>query len=193
VGGGVVLDITVHDADTLRYLLDDDVVEVTALTTNQGMATAGIEDAVMGVMRFAGGPIASFHDAFTVPHAGTGLELHGTEGSLIGREVMTQEPRGEVHLRRGGAAEIVDLGPRDSLYRRAVAVFNDAVLTGTEPAASAQDGIASLAVGLATLESAASGRSVHIAPAPDALAQGPNAGPPANGSRSAAHAQDTSV
>ena len=30
-GGGVVMDITVHDADTLRFVLDDDPVEVTAL------------------------------------------------------------------------------------------------------------------------------------------------------------------
>ena len=30
-GGGVVLDITVHDADTLRFVLDDEPVEVTAL------------------------------------------------------------------------------------------------------------------------------------------------------------------
>ena len=37
-----------------------------------------------------GGQLASFHDAFTVPHAETGVELHGTEGSLIGLEVMTR-------------------------------------------------------------------------------------------------------
>jgi len=36
-GGGVPLDITVHDADALRFLLDDEVVEVGALTASQGL------------------------------------------------------------------------------------------------------------------------------------------------------------
>ena len=47
-GGGVILDITVHDADTLRFVLDDEAEEVTALTASQGMGKQGLEDAVMG-------------------------------------------------------------------------------------------------------------------------------------------------
>ena len=95
-GGGVILDITVHDVDTLRFALGDEVAEVTAMTANQGMGRAGLEDAVMGVMRFRNGVIAQFHDAFTAPHASTGVEVHGTEGSLYGRDVMTQRPVGTV-------------------------------------------------------------------------------------------------
>ena len=66
-GGGVILDITVHDVDTLRFALDDEVAEVAAMTANQGMGRAGLEDAVMGVMRFRNGVTAQFHDAFTAP------------------------------------------------------------------------------------------------------------------------------
>src|SRR5229473_2084256 len=43
-GGGVILDITVHDADTLRFVLDDEPVEVVALAQSSGMAKAGLED-----------------------------------------------------------------------------------------------------------------------------------------------------
>ena len=71
-GGGVILDITVHDVDTLRFALGEEVAEVTAMTANQGMGRAGVEDAAMGVMRFRNGVIAQFHDAFTAPHASTG-------------------------------------------------------------------------------------------------------------------------
>src|SRR5690242_3556962 len=56
-GGGVILDITVHDADTLRFVLQDEAVEVTALAAQQGLAAGMLEDAVMGVMRFGRGTL----------------------------------------------------------------------------------------------------------------------------------------
>ena len=34
-GGGVVLDITVHDADTLRFVLDDEPIAVSAMTSQR--------------------------------------------------------------------------------------------------------------------------------------------------------------
>jgi 1,5-anhydro-D-fructose reductase (1,5-anhydro-D-mannitol-forming) len=81
-GGGVILDITVHDADTLRFVLDSEVEDVIARSATQGLASSGMDDAVMGVMYFRNGVLAQFHDAFTVKHAPTGIEVHGTEGSL---------------------------------------------------------------------------------------------------------------
>lgn len=162
-GGGVILDITVHDADTLRFLLDDEPIEVTALTASQGMGKAGIADSVMGVMRFANGTLAQFHDAFTIAHTSTGIEIHGTDGSLIGRNVMTQAPIGEVVLRRGQTEETVDLGEHNNLYVRSVRNFTDAVLGKGSPSASGHDGVRSLAIALAVAESAATGSRVNVA------------------------------
>jgi 1,5-anhydro-D-fructose reductase (1,5-anhydro-D-mannitol-forming) len=161
-GGGVILDVTVHDADTLRFLLDDEVEEVTAMSTQQGLASARIEDSVMGVMRFSSGLLASHHDAFTVRHAGTGLEIHGTEGSLVARDVMTQLPMGEVVLRHDDRLEAVEVGEREDLYVRSVRLFNSAVHGEGEPAASGEDGLRSLAIALAVKESTNSGRHVVV-------------------------------
>jgi 1,5-anhydro-D-fructose reductase (1,5-anhydro-D-mannitol-forming) len=161
-GGGVILDITVHDADTLRFTLGDEVAEVTAMTASQGMGRAGLEDAVMGVMRFRDGVIAQFHDAFTAPHASTGFEVHGTEGSLYGRDVMTQRPIGTVTIRREGGEELIPL-EHENLYERSVRCFNAAIRGEGEPAASGEDGIRSLAVALAVRESALTGRAVQVA------------------------------
>ena len=161
-GGGVILDITVHDADTLRFALSDEVVEVTAMTASQGMGRAGLEDAVMGVMRFEKGTIAQFHDAFTAPHAYTGFEVHGTEGSLYGRDVMTQRPTGTVTLRRGDSEEEIAI-EHENLYERSVRCFNEAICDKGEPAASGEDGVRSLAVALAVRESARTGRTVQVA------------------------------
>jgi 1,5-anhydro-D-fructose reductase (1,5-anhydro-D-mannitol-forming) len=162
-GAGVILDITVHDADTLRFVLEDEVVEVTALAAQQGLAAGTLEDAVMGVMRFRKGVLAQFHDAFTIRHALTGLEVHGTEGSLIGEHVMTQEPEnGRVFLRRNGTVEEIDVGERENLYVHAVRLFNRAVRGEGQPSATDEDGVRSLAIGLAVQESARSGRRVYV-------------------------------
>ncbi|MBS1887308.1 MAG: Gfo/Idh/MocA family oxidoreductase [Actinobacteria bacterium] len=161
-GGGVVLDITVHDADAVRFLFDDEVAEVTAMSANQGLAGAGIEDSVMGVMRLRGGQLVSFHDAFTVPHAGTGVEVHGSEGSLIGRDLLMPDPVGEVLLRRGDELEEVAIADRRPIYEEVVRRFDAAVRGAGEPLASGADGIASLAVAIAALESSRTGRAVKI-------------------------------
>lgn len=161
-GAGVILDVTVHDTDTLRFVLGDEVEEVSAISASQGLASKGVEDAVMGVMRFSSGTLAQFHDAFTVAHAGTGMEIHGTEGSLVAEEVMTQRAAGRVFVRRGDARTEIDLGEHEDLYTRAVRQFNRAVDGAGEPAATAEDGIRSLAVGLAVLESARTGRRIPV-------------------------------
>lgn len=160
-GGGAVFDITVHDADTLRFVLSDEVESVTAMTANQGMAKSGLEDGVMGVMRFRSGLFAQFHDAFTARHAVTGFEVLGTEGSLVGRDVMTQRPVGTVTLRRNGQEEEIPIG-HENLYERSVRLFNAAVRGEGELAASGEDGFRSLAVALAVRESAKTGTVVHL-------------------------------
>jgi 1,5-anhydro-D-fructose reductase (1,5-anhydro-D-mannitol-forming) len=50
-GGGVILDISVHDVDTLRFLLDDEPLEVSAMTSAGTLGAAGLAD---GVTRVAG-------------------------------------------------------------------------------------------------------------------------------------------
>ncbi|MEZ4708512.1 MAG: Gfo/Idh/MocA family oxidoreductase [Caldilineaceae bacterium] len=161
-GGGVILDITVHDADTLRFVLNANVESVIAMEAQQGMAQGNLSDAVMGVMRFDNGVLAQFHDAFTIQHTGTGMQIHGTEGSLLAEDVMTQQPIGKIYLRRHAEVEEVQTDPPENLYVRSVRLFNQAVKGQGQPAATAEDGIHSLAAALAAAESARTGRSVAV-------------------------------
>jgi 1,5-anhydro-D-fructose reductase (1,5-anhydro-D-mannitol-forming) len=154
-GAGVIFDVTVHDAALVRFLLDEEIVAASATSSNQGMAAGGIEDAVMGVMTTASGLPVQFHDAWTVPHAGTGLEVHGSEASAISRETMTSDPTGALLLRRGDDIEEIDLGEREDLYRRALRKFHGAVRGGGEVAVSGRDGREALRVALAVREAAA--------------------------------------
>jgi len=161
-GGGVILDITVHDADTLRFVLQDEIVEVTALAGRQGLAANDLEDAVMGVMRFANGTLVQHHDAFTIRHAHTGFEVHGTEGSLYATDVMTQDPIGRIMLWRAGQGTQIDTGQPEDLYERSVRLFNAAVRGEGQPAATGEDGVHSLAIALAVRDSTRSGRNVRV-------------------------------
>jgi 1,5-anhydro-D-fructose reductase (1,5-anhydro-D-mannitol-forming) len=160
-GGGVIFDITVHDADTLRFVLDDEPLDVVALTQAAGMAQGGLADAVMAVASFRSGLIAQLHDAFTVRYAGTGFEVHGTDGSLVARDVMIQPPVGEVRLRTAAGDQVLPV-ERENLYVRAVRRFHGAVRGEDTPAASGEDGVRSLALALAVREAAHSGQRVPV-------------------------------
>ncbi len=160
-GGGVILDITVHDADTLRFVLDDEPTAVTAMTSRGGMGRDGLEDGVMGVVRFAGGALAQFHDAFTTKYATTGFEVHGEEGSLIGRDCMSQAPKGEVWLRSANGEEMLKLA-HENLYERSVRLFQAATKGRGEPAATGADGVKSLSVALSAAEAARTARETAI-------------------------------
>lgn len=162
-GGGVTLDITVHDADTLRFVLGDDPVEAIAMSQRGGMGKQGLEDAVMGVLRFRSGLIAQFHDGFTTRYSETGFEVHGTEGSLIGRNVMTQRPVGSVVLRDAEGERELELDHRN-LYDTALAQFHAAVAGRGRAPATGEDGIWSLATGLAVVEAARTGGKVAVEP-----------------------------
>jgi 1,5-anhydro-D-fructose reductase (1,5-anhydro-D-mannitol-forming) len=162
-GGGVILDITVHDTDTLRFVLGENPVEAIAFSQSGGMGKAGLEDAVMGVLRFESGLIAQFHDGFTTRYAGTGFEVHGTDGSLIACNVMTQRPVGTATLRTDAGETELPLA-HHNLYEAALTAFHEAVAGTGSPSATAEDGIWSLATGLAVVEAAASGAAVRIEP-----------------------------
>ena len=160
-GGGVTLDITVHDADTLRFVLDDEPAAISAMNANSGLGRAGLEDGVMGVVRFSSGLLAQFHDAFTTRYATTGFEVHGDEGSLIGRDCMTQAPKGEVLLHDAKGEEPLPI-VHENLYERSVRLFQAAVAGRGAPAAGGDDGVRSLAFALATREAARTGREAMV-------------------------------
>ncbi|OCJ13019.1 fructose reductase [Rhizobium sp. AC44/96] len=159
-GGGAILDLTVHDVDALRYVLGRNPTEVVAIAQSGGMGSEGLEDSVMGVVRFEDGVIAQFHDGFTTRFVETGLEVHGTEGSLIGRNVMTQRPVGTVVLRNGDGERQL---PTDggNLYEGVIKAFHSAINEGS-PSATAEDGIWSLATALAVKKAVASGAAIKV-------------------------------
>ena len=159
-GAGVVLDISVHVADTLRFVLDDDVEEVVAFSANQGVAAPSIEDGVMGVMRFRSGVLAQFHDSFTIGHDLTGLQIHGTEGSLYAEENLLQRPNGRIYSQKNGKKGEISVGPIENHYEFLIHEFVMAVHGHGHPFATGEDGLKSVAIAIAILESSRTKRAV---------------------------------
>lgn len=159
-GGGVIPDITVHDADTVRFHLGEDPVAVVAMSTVAGMGK-GVEDSAMSVWEMPSGAQVFAHESFTHRFAGTGLEIHGSEGSIFARGVMTQRPVGEVELVTEAGREAVWFADHN-LYVRGVAAFAAACRGEGRPAADGVDGVKSLAIAQAVAQAAREGRRVEV-------------------------------
>jgi 1,5-anhydro-D-fructose reductase (1,5-anhydro-D-mannitol-forming) len=159
-GGGVIPDIVVHDVDTVRFHLDEDPHEVIAIAGASGMGR-GVEDSVMSAWTMPSGVMVQTHESFTHRFAGTGIEVHGSDGSVFARGVMTQRPVGEIELVTAEGRQAVPFSDHN-LYVRAVAKFAEAVFGSGRPAADGIDGVKSLAVALAVREAAGRGVKVTV-------------------------------
>ena len=159
-GGGVVPDITVHDADVVRFLLGENPQSVVAQVSASGMGQ-GVEDSAMSVWDMPSGAMVMSHESFTHPFAGSGFEVHGTEGSIFAQGVMTQKPVGMVELATAQGREAVPF-PDHDLYTFGVARFCAAVAGNGVPAADGWDGVKSLAVAKAVLQAASSGARTTV-------------------------------
>ena len=163
-GGGVVFDISVHDADTLRFVLGENPVEVAAVGQSAGLAENGLTDGVMTAEKYTSGLIVQTHVAFTIRYAGTGFEVHGTEGSLIGTNVMTAKSNAiSVVLRTADGEQALPFDTEDP-YVRSLRLFHAAIRGEGQPSVTGEDGVWSLTVAEATLEAIRTGRTIRVDP-----------------------------
>ncbi len=159
-GGGVIPDIVVHDADVTRFLLGEDPETVVAQMTSSGMGQ-GVEDSSMSVWSMPSGAMVMTHESFTHPFAGSGLEVHGTEGSIFAKGVMTQQPVGEIELVTKNGREAVPFS-NHNLYVQGVSDFVSAVAGEGRPAADGVDGVKSLSVAFSVREAAETGKRLTV-------------------------------
>lgn len=157
-GGGVVLDILVHDADLLRYLLGREARRITTVTQRNGMAEGTLEDGAMNLIEFDDGILAQTHESFVARDAMTRLHVLGTEGSLYAEGSLSQAGEATLSWRHDGIVEQLPM-PKVDLYEVGFSAFVRACAGDGQPLATGADGERSMAIALAGLESAASGQA----------------------------------
>jgi 1,5-anhydro-D-fructose reductase (1,5-anhydro-D-mannitol-forming) len=161
-GGGVILDVTSHDAAAVYAILQREPIEAAAVAVRQGPWDAPAEDAVVAALRYEGDVLVQMHDAYTVPHAGSGLQVHGSGGSIVATDVMTGEPVGRVIVRTASGEDEVDPPDRRNLYEVALDSFAAAVRGEGLPVVDGVDGTRALAVALAVKRAALERQTVPI-------------------------------
>lgn len=162
-GGGLILDSTIHDIDTLRFLLGTEPLSVFAMTQSGRKSVPGIEDGLMAVMRFPGDVLVQIHGSYAVPYAPGGIEIYGNKAALIARDCMSQKPVGSLALRNAEGEQPISL-THHNLYRYSVARFLAAINGKGTPAATGEDGVASLRIALALKESVRTGQEIKVIP-----------------------------
>lgn len=159
-GGGVILDIAVHNADLVAFLLGEYPMSVVTHAGSRKMGI-GVEDDAMSIWMMPSKVSVYTHESFVTPFAGTALEVHGSKGSIAARNCLTQKPVGEVVLSNESGSKALPIN-HHNLYHTAVSDFCKAVEGKTQPACDGMAGLKSLAVALSMLQAAETRKEVEV-------------------------------
>ena len=143
-GGGPIYDIGVHGLDTLRYILDDEVVS-TKSDLSPRPTVRRTEEIANLLLRFSHGTLATISCSFVAPLRRTFIEFIGTEG-IISAYTFTQN-NATVYLNITMGKEGKEESTKTeemivpNLYVEQVSRFSANVLEDTEPFAGGENGL----------------------------------------------------
>jgi predicted dehydrogenase len=124
-GGGPIADVGVHCIDSLRYILQDEVVRVSARGFHNG-GSGGVEAAAALTLEFSRGTLGAVLVSFRSPYR-TPLELVGESGVIRGDDVLNVERPITLELRRAGSVAETESVSNHYAYARQVDAFAAAV------------------------------------------------------------------
>lgn len=163
--GGIFLDSAIHDYDLARWLMADEVAEVSALAAAVGggeAAQAG-PDVGLVTLRFAGGAVGAA-EVYAEARYGYDIrtEVIGSAGTLrVGRDA---ERPVELLRPEGAGSDFVGhyLDRFAAAYELELRDWARRMLADQPPAVDGRDGLRALQIALAARESAACGAPVTV-------------------------------
>jgi 1,5-anhydro-D-fructose reductase (1,5-anhydro-D-mannitol-forming) len=161
--GGVLPMSGVHRIDLLRYVLDAEVVAVSAIQRTR-RASRPFEDTVAGILEFDSGAIATIRFAMEARSDGEGVSVNGESGWLRAeRTTSSWWAEGQSALRGQTTDADIDFTYEPlNLYRLQVEEFNAAVESGSSFSSSGLDGVQAAVITDAIFQSALVGERVTI-------------------------------
>jgi myo-inositol 2-dehydrogenase/D-chiro-inositol 1-dehydrogenase len=165
--GGIFLDMTIHDFDMARYLVDDQVSEVYATASvrvDPAIGEAGDYDTVFVVLKFANGVVATIDNCRQAVYGyDQRVEAFGTAGSI-----STENQYPNTATIRASKSVYRDLPLYFFLERymqsfvNELSAFVDAVANGKDVPVSGMDGRIPVVIGMAARTSAQENRPVKL-------------------------------
>ncbi|MFY9645998.1 MAG: Gfo/Idh/MocA family oxidoreductase [Terriglobales bacterium] len=162
-GGGPIADIGVHCIDALRYILQDEPRQVTALGRSDEHS-GNVEAAAALTLEFQRGALATILVSYRA-HYRTPLEIIGDAGVIRAEDALNAERPIHIELWRNGALASQETVSNTLAYARQVDAFAAAV-EGREPfSVLGQEGLRNQLVLDAAYHSLSSGKA-EIVPLP---------------------------
>lgn len=165
--GGIFRDMTIHDFDMARFLLGEEVSEVSAMAAvlvDPAIGTAGDSDSVQVMLKTASGKMALISNSRRATYGyDQRIEVHGALGAV------TAENQRPVSIEVASALGYTRPPLHDffmtrytEAYAAEIAAFVAAVSGNGVASPSGEDGLSALALAEAALKSVAEGRTVKI-------------------------------
>jgi predicted dehydrogenase len=124
-GAGPIFDIGVHCIDSLRFILQDEVVQVSASAATD-QRSGDVESAAALTLEFSRGTLASVLVSYRAEYR-TPIEFVGETGVLRADDAFTVEHSIELQLWRNGAVAESQTVSNDLAYALQVDAFADAI------------------------------------------------------------------
>ncbi len=156
----------VHCVDDLEFILGQTVVEVAALTDGQA-AGAPLENLAVMSLRFSGGAIGMVCCGSRMPDSKNDVTIYGSEGRVLLADASRPLMGGSLEVASETVNSTVTYPPDPlALIKWQIEGFNKAITLDKQPSASGPDGLRSVQVTIAMIESARSRRTVTVDPIP---------------------------
>lgn len=142
-GGGPLYDIGIHCLDSIRYVLDDEVQNVTAM--RRGIDESKVESTSLLSLQFAKGTLGSIYTSFETGYRQTYIEFQGTAGSVSAFNFTPSRTHSTIEIKFGKNGLIGDVHKEEidvpDLYELEISHFSDCILHNTEPMITAENAL----------------------------------------------------
>jgi len=146
---GVVIDLAVHDIDLIRWFTDSEIVDVQPQLSS---AVAEREDIALLQFRTASGVLAHINTNWLTPFKARNVHVATRRKYLIG-DLLTRQVTECFGFQPDGSYSMRHLSVgHDEPLRAELTAFVRAVVTGTTPAVTGEEGVESLGIAMRCLE-----------------------------------------